>query len=319
MNYNHLKGWLLTAAVDLDLQCPGVAGHILRASDERRQVIAAVLSRIAPANYDHALGQSIQTDSHEELIHLAFGSVPHGYRRALGRVGVHIQPPRFYFYLWAIFSSSNRVEMARVVMRLKRVTWPRMRILRALPRDLRHPELVDAISDPQQARDLGLVVDILAKNGADRAEMSLVLNAVRTQEAISNFARRWSIKLTFPPHPVPASDFYIPVETGEQLQRSARRFRNCSRSHLARVLEGRSSFAELHIPQGAAVVHLIKNGDNWLLEDTYGPSNDKPADGVEEAAEKYLLKFGIGRSKPVIVDSPWAALRRLTGRFDFDF
>jgi hypothetical protein len=319
MSYHQLKGWLLTAAADLDSQCPGVAGHVLRSFDERRHVIAAVLSVTPREMYCLDLGRQIQTASHDELIELAFGMVPRGYRRALARAGLHIQPRRFYRYLWAIFSSDDRSEMARVAMSLKRVTWPRLKIMRALPADLRNPMLIDVISDPLQARDLGRVVSMLADHGADRDEMSQVLAGVRTQEHLSGFARRWSMKATFPAHPVPPSDFYTPINTGEELQTSARRFRNCSRSHVARILEGRSSFAEVRIEEGSAVVHLICEGRNWVLEDIYGPSNDRPANEVEDAAEKYLKQFGIGRSSPIVVDSPWASLRRLTGRFEFEF
>ena len=127
------------------------------------------------------------------------------------------------------------------------------------------------------------------------------------------------MRAAFPSHPVPPSDFYTPIATGEELQASARRFRNCSRTHIARVLEGRSSFAEVRIEEGSAVVHLISEGENWVLEDVYGPANDRPPNEVEDAAEKYLKQFGIGRSRTIVVDSPWASLRRLTGRFEFEY
>ena len=320
MQYHQLKGWLLHAVADLDTLSPGAAGHVIRASAERRHIISSLLS-VSPAQaFGADLGQFIQTAGHDQMIKVAFGAVPHGYRRVVARIGQHTQPRRFYPYLAKLLSSPGRIEMARVVRRLPRVTWPRLQILRSLPEDLRHPQLVDVIDNKGQARDLSAVVQLLAEHGACRREMAGALASLRSAEAIPGFALRWSLKIAFPRHPVPASAFYQPITTGEQLQASARRYRNCSRSHLVRIVENRSSFAEFrHDDLGTAVVHLVRDEDRWLLEDVYGPANERPSAALEQAVEAYLEMQGITRTRPVTFDTPFASLRRLTGRFDFDY
>ena len=52
--------------------------------------------------------------------------------RGLARCGAHTQPRRFYQYLSGLLSSQHRSDMAKVVRHLPRVTWPRLKILRAL-------------------------------------------------------------------------------------------------------------------------------------------------------------------------------------------
>ncbi|WP_295633207.1 hypothetical protein [Novosphingobium sp.] len=319
MHYNQLNGWLLRAVADLDMLAPGVAGHVIRASDERRHIIASLLSVSPIQAFGADLGQFVQSAGHDVLIEAAFGLVPFGYRRALARCGQHTQPRRFYPYLARLLSSPDRTEMARAVRLLPRVTWPRLQIIRILPEDLQHPSLVDIIDNAGQARDLTAVVKLLSEHGACRSEMAEALAATRTPEAISRFARRWSMKITFPPHPIPASDRYRPISTGVQLQDSARRFRNCARSHLVRILEQRSSFAEVRHDHGSAVVHLVKDGAFWVLDDVYGPANERPPLPVEKFAQEYLERFGITRMRPATIESPFASLRRLTGRLDFEF
>lgn len=319
MDYHQLKGWLLRAAADLDQLCPGVAGHLIRASLERRQIIASLLSVSPPQSFGPDLGEFVQRAGHNEVIEAAFGLVPSGYRRAMARCGQNTQPRRFYGYLARLLSSTDRTEMAQTVRRLPRVTWPRLKILRALPRDLQHPSLIDVMTNPTQARDLAAVVQLLSNHGACREEMARALASVRSTDTIASFARRWSMKIAFPPHPIPASDHYHPISSGEELQASARRFRNCSRSHLARILESKSTFAEFRLDVGSAVVHLIQEGGCWLLEDTYGPANERPSAAVEQAVEAYLESYGVARIRPVTFDTPFASLRRLTGRLDFEF
>ena len=319
MTYHNLKGWLLDATAQLDLHSPGFAGHVLRASDERRHVVAALLSVTPPDAFNLDLGRRLQCQTHDELITMAFGSNPPGYRRALGRAGEHIQPRRYYRYLWAIFSSTERRQMARVVKGLKRVTWPRLKVVRALPADVRHPNLIDAISDVREARDLGRAVQLLASNGASRAEMAEALTAVRSSQALSNFARRWATRVEFPPHPVPESECYHPIVSGDQLSRTARRFQNCAREHVVRVLEGRSAFAEFQHAGAAAVVHLVHDRAGWKLEDVYGMGNATPDAELEDSALHYLGRFGLGRISAVRVESQWASLRRLMGHLEYRY
>jgi hypothetical protein len=319
VQYHNLKGWLLRAVADLDAVAPGVAGHVIRSSDERRHVIAALLSVTPGTSFDEDFGRFILIASHDDLIHAAFNFVPVGYRGALARSGVHTQPRKFYRYLAGLLSSPRRSDMARVVRRLQRITWPRLKVMRALAADLRHPSFVDLVKDQQQARDVTSSVHLLAARGADRGEMRRALAAVKSPPAIAAFARRWALKTLLPEHPVPATTSYIPISTGDQLRSIAKRYRNCSRSHIVRVHEGRSAFAEVVSDRGNAVVHLVRGNAGWALDDVYSVDNEPAPREIETTVLRYLAQFGIKPVAPVQVESAWAPLRRILGAFEFEY
>lgn len=126
------------------------------------------------------------------------------------------------------------------------------------------------------------------------------------------------MKAQFPAHPVPATKGYIPICNGDQLRSSAGRFRNCSRSHLVRILESRAAFAEVVAENGCAVVHLVNGKNEWVLDDVYGVENEPPPPMIEAVAIKYLAQFGI---KPAVrrqIESDWAPLRRVLGQFEYE-
>ena len=185
-----LKDWLLSAVVELDLISPGVAGHVARASPERRQVIAALMSVTPNASFTKELGVAVQTARHDDLINVAFGTNPPGFRTALAKVGAHPQPRRFYQYLFRILTAQSRYDSAVVIRLLPRVTYPRLQVLRALPSDLRSPQLIESLTDEQQARDLAAIVALFTERGADRDQMCRSLAKVESPSAIRELPLR---------------------------------------------------------------------------------------------------------------------------------
>jgi hypothetical protein len=84
-----LTGWALDSVAELDRHAPGFAGSYLRASDERRQVIAAYLA-VAPIPFDDGHRARLSADflggaDHRAILRAGFGSVPVGLRGALAR------------------------------------------------------------------------------------------------------------------------------------------------------------------------------------------------------------------------------------------
>ena len=66
-----VAGWSLNVIVELDRFRPGTAGAFLRSSDERRQVVSALLSvRSEPGDSTeaHDLAKFITAGSHDELL-----------------------------------------------------------------------------------------------------------------------------------------------------------------------------------------------------------------------------------------------------------
>ncbi len=91
-NIKPIGGWSLDYIVALDLHRPGTAGDFLRASDERRQVIAALLStKPIPSDPLEAADLAAFTSKggHREMLTAACETLPAGLRGALARSGPH--------------------------------------------------------------------------------------------------------------------------------------------------------------------------------------------------------------------------------------
>lgn len=311
------NGWALDAALEIDRHYAGFAGHVLRASNERRHVIAAYLSlqqpvcTFAPAD----MGEFLSSAGHDDIIEAGFGARSPQLRAALARGGSQPYARRFYAYLHALLISPNRRGTQRVVASLVRVNPTRLKIVRALPDRLKHATLVELLQSVDQARDLTTLVRLLATAGADEIAMSQALRLIRKPEDLRRFARRWSLRVRFPDHPVAGSENYSPIRDGEQLDAMARNFRNCARTYTAALLEGRSAFAVVRIGEHRGVVHLTRHEQTWYVEDIYGPQNGEPDEKVVRTVTNYLSGSGIYRRYMSRSHSEWSCLRRIAGHF----
>lgn len=314
------SGWVLEASLALDNKCPGFCGHILRASHERRHVISAYLSMAKPArpfDCDRARGVFLMTAGHDEIIAAAFRDPSPRMRSALSRGGSQPYNRRYYPYLHALLTSKHRPATLRAIRSLERVNPTRLRIARALPSNLQHASLIEVLQSADQARDLAKLVQMIVTAGADEKAVTGALRLLRKGEDIRRFARRWSLRVRFPDHPVPPREGYLPIQDGISLDQMARSFANCSRSYTANLLEGRSAFAVVTVDDDSAVVHLVQHSGKWFLEDIYGPRNDDPAAAVVSWATEYLAAAGVSRRHVYRATGEWACLRRLAGQFAF--
>ena len=316
-----ISGWLLFKAVEIDTDYPGFAGHVLRCSSERRHVIAAYFSRSAPAlKFDTVAdtGLFLSHASHDEILRAAFTSVPVGYRKALGRGGAQPYPRRHYSYLHALMSSDRRPSMTRLIPQLVTVNPSRLRVARALPNDLRVASLVMAIKDPRLARDLGDLVNLLEQAGSDRQAMVRSIAGIKTFSELREWARRWAFRVRLPEHPVPSCEGYTPVRTGDELKKLALRHRNCARNYLANALERRSAFAVVNQGKSEAIVHLICEADEWVLDEIYGTENAEADVSLVQRAETHLARHGISRrGQRPRPERRWSALRSIAGHMDY--
>lgn len=317
------SGWLLDRAVEIDSHSPGIAGHLFRCSRERRHVIAAYLSREAPAHRFDTLaqvGDFLSRATHDEILNAAFEVVPSGFRGALGRGGDQPYVRRHYGYLHALMASTARPEMCRLLKRLTRINPTRLAIARAFPNDLRATGLVEIIRDVAVARDLARLINLMTESGGDRAAMIRALIDVSSVDEINDWARRWAFRLRLPEHPVPASAVYKPITHGEDLRKMARNYRNCARNYLTNTLEGRSAFAVAADNDHHAVVHLVHERGQWVLDDIYAAKNRTPDSDLTAKVVAHLEQHGVlPRQASAGPDRPWACLRRFAGHYDYDF
>lgn len=315
-------GWLLQQAVALDDEFPGLTVHLLRASSERRHVIAAYLSRQncfrhfgSPAE----LSRFLLTAGHDDILAAAFGAVPVGLRSALSRAGPTPHGRRYYGYLHALLVSKARPEMSHLLKTIACTGPKNLRIARALPAALRKGRVVAAIRDEASARSLTRSIDLMESAGADRRGMLEALGKATTFEDIRAWARRWAFKLNFPAHPVPKSPVYTPIESANDLKEMALHYRNCARSYLTDVLDARAAFATISTGKESAVAHLVWERGRWWLDDVYGRRNAAPSRALIARAHSHLADHGVlPRDTQPLPMRRWSCLRRFVGQFEFE-
>jgi len=286
--------WALALAVEIDRRDVGFCGEFLRASDERRQVIAAYLACRKPRR-SQSEGEFLSTSDHRSILAAAFGDVPVGMRGALRRSGPMIHDQQFYRLL---------------------------DIVRHLPESICRANVVLSIDTAEECRDVKTGFNLLVSRGVDPSALAAAIRKVRTHRELTNLWKRWVLKARLPRHPVPPSAEYRPIETGHELQNLARNYRNCARRYLPSLFdeEGGDAFAEITHGGHSAVIHLRRDGGDWQLEGIHGHRNRRPREGLRERISQYLEVHGVRlqpRARKGLTD--WATLERLMSRHRFGF
>ncbi|GAA0677852.1 hypothetical protein FHT00_003606 [Sphingomonas insulae] len=319
-----VQGWTLDIAVELDRHSMGFAGYFFRASDERRQVIAAYFAMRMPqvdvmessAMTEHA--QLLLKADHQHILIEAFGKVPVGLRPALARAGGQPHEPRFYRYLHDLLTNPPHQMLASALGQIGKIDLTRLRVLKRLPEDLAYGRLAVIMRDVDYVTSALSLIDLLVSANVDRDALTGALVKVESRSQLSAFWRRWALKTTFPSHPVPPSSFYAPIQDGHALKASALRFRNCSERYLAAVLEGKAAFAEFEHVDQHVVVHLLNRRGEWMFESAYGRQNRNVSAAVRSEVLEYLASHGVfERCDRQKAPGRWEALRDLTSRVGF--
>lgn len=309
-----LHGWFLDRCVHLDEQCPGFAAHVLKASTERRHVLATWLSTIRD---DNDIGDRLRwatSAGHDAILRDALGTVPSGYRATLSRSGREIQPPRYYRYLWLVLHRSDPSTI-RAVRQTAMLDHERLLLIRTIPQDLREPTAT--ILNNDVVRDLSAAIAQLERCGLSRVAMISAFPRGGSPRTIARFLLRWSHKLALPPHPVPAAPGYRPAECAADLRHWSSRHHNCLNSYVGRALEGRVAFAEVEVDGAFAIVELVHHTGGWVIEGVWGAGNRPPLKAVSDRAVAYLARHNIHRrDRRPHPDHPWSAYRRLTRRWE---
>ena len=318
-----LVGWALDTVVKLDGHWPGAAGAFLRASDERRQVVAALLSsKPIPADprTAGAFAEFVSRADHRAILCMAYGDVPIGLRGALGRAGHQPHEPRFYTYLHHVLLRPRHPRMMTVIAQLESIDMTRLRIASRLPEDLCTLGIVRVIDSLAMARDINALINLLIANGIDRAALVESLGRVSTGRQLRGLWQRWALKAVFPSHPLAECACYIPVRCGKELRQLARRYRNCAERYIVAALDGRTAFGEFVWGSKRAVIELKRRDKHWVLENVHGRDNGIVRSELRAAAISFLAEHGVAerpRDRPI--PGEWDVLTRLAGLRYFDF
>ena len=320
------SGWSLTAISELDLHAPGMAGHFLRASDERRQVMAAYLSTFPRRDRDairlpndpsvlRELARRLMAEDHRTLLARAFGDVPEGLRGALRRSGSQPHSPRFYRLLDHILRYQRRPEVGKVIQRLDKIDLTRLMIACILPDELLHPRLIATLRDRSEARDVVMSVDLLRKAAVNSEGFKFGLRSLREGGNVREYTAKWLLRCRYAPSPVPTSKRYAPITNGEMLSQKALEYRNCSRSYAADFLEGKAALGEFSTDEESVLVLLKQRHGEWFLDDVYSHRNREVNELARRQVVDHLRLQGIFEHQTApYKQTPFSSLRRLAAR-----
>lgn len=192
-------GWMLNLAVALDEHLPGFAAHYLRASNEKRQVIAAFCAKreLSRPNIADA-ADFLMRGRHRTILHAGFGDVPVGFRGALARAGAQPHDPRFYRTLHRLLAKPPHPRIVSTITGIQRLDFQRIRILVILPEDLCSPEIVRAIHDIETAKSAIKVTGLLVEHGVDRSELTRAVRSAKDGEHLARLWKRWAVRCRLP-------------------------------------------------------------------------------------------------------------------------
>jgi hypothetical protein len=312
--------WVLSRIVALDEVRPGLAGQYLRASDERRHVIAAYFASGTATSFSTRFEANLlASGNHDDILSAAYGSVPNGFRAALSRAGHRAQPGRFYIYLRALLASRQARDVLAVLAQQPTLDLTRLRVMRTLPISIRTPRMVAMHRDTTAARQTTNLFRLMVENGVDAMALAQAIRQVQTPGELARCWRRWVEKLNFPEPPIPARSDYRPILTGRDLKATALIFRNCMRRFLSDALDGRDAFAVFCAPEQEIVVHLRRRDGLWSLEGCHARGNRPVLIGARKAATDFARAHGImefERKRSSV--GKWEPLREMIARWEFD-
>lgn len=318
-----LNGWALDNIAELDRHAPGFAGAYLRASDERRQVIAAYLA-VAPIPFDDGHRARLSADflggaNHRAILNAGFGSVPTRLRGALARSGSQPLDRRYYERLFKLLMRPPHREIVRTINQLPMLDHDRLRIAQRLPAQVCCANVISVIKSIREARDVAALIDLLITNGADADALCAAIRSVESARALAGVWQRWSRRMTFGAHPVPASATYLPIIGANDLRRIGLRFNNCAERYIVGCLDGLDAFAEFKAGGKSLIVHLRRKQGEWMIEGMFGKHNACPPSALRAEAVEYLGQHGVGEKPPrETASGAWEVLNRLAHPLRFD-
>lgn len=311
-----LSGWMLDQIVRLDSLKAGFAGYMLRASAERRQVVAAFLAAVE-LDDDAAIeaAEFLTEGGHRAILHLAYNAVPAGFRSALRKSGTQPFDAEYYPRLFRMLTG-DRAHVINAILQSNRMSPERLTIIGNLPPDLCDSRIIDKLKDAAHSADLVLAVELLERRKLCR---TAIVDALRRSDKINETIKRWSLRMPFPPGPIPHCAGYTPIIDGAQLHAIALKYRNCVRGYLTATMSGDHAFGELRVGDQDVLISYDRTNGMWIAEGVYSRSNLTVHVEVSRAAFGFAGRHGVpDRQAGNRTDAAVEALRRMS-RFYADW
>lgn len=172
------------------------------------------------------VGEFLSRADHTAILSASHeGDVPTGLRRALRRVGPSAQDKRCYSLLSQLLAHPPHLSLVDCIFRLPSINRAKLLITRLLPDVLCRPNVVEAIKDVSGACDVTAAYHLLVARGVDAEALAQAICKVRSERELMNLWHRWLMKADCPDHPIPGSDAYEAITSGEELHRLSLRVR----------------------------------------------------------------------------------------------
>ena len=310
-----VSGWPLRVIYDLDTASPLFFGHVLTASELKRQSIFAAVAEMKNdlRKLAKILGAASGVQSRDpfvqsarslvllkpaQILHAIYKCVPDGLLGALKRVGPDaFSRPGLYRDLFQLFAQPGQHERADLIRQFPgMLTEERLEIALALDSALLHQRAFERVTDPDDAEQANAAVRLIRAtvSTATTAELRRSIAVLPQHIALRAWAASWLRKLDKPlVEPPMQSDTDLTVLGVSDLRAGSMRLRNCLRERVVHVASGRDCYV-VSTASPEVVAELRRTADGrWILFDMWGPGNERPDHHAADAMRRKLEAAGV--------------------------
>ena len=305
-----VSGWPLRTLCDLDTASPHFLGHVLTASELKRQCVFAAVAEMEhnARTLSGALGaasgvqcrnplaeaaQSLVLLKPAQVLRAIYKSVPDALLGTLKRVGPDpFNRPRLYRDLFHLFAQPEEHERADLIRNASgKLTEERLEVALALDPALLHQRAFEHVLDLHDAEQVNAAVRLIRAtvSSATTSELRHSVSVLPQGVELSAWSASWLRKLDRPlaAPPIPSNPDLIVLGVSD-LRAASMQLRNCLKERTLHVACGRDCYV-ISTASPGAVAELRRTSDGrWVLFDIWGPCNERPDQGVADEMRRKL-------------------------------
>lgn len=251
----------------------------LTASDYRRHVWCAWLSRKTEHQPNPSLSDFLRFTKSRDIIMDGFGSCPPGFLPILRKLGTSAEQADFYLSLFELFSKGGRAT--KLIQHGTNLDRDIVSNLLEVPDDEFSVQVLSHLIQKSVEHDRFSGAVWVAGMLKEAIGETTVINALRQSSNPLKALRQMLVTLEFPPAPFHFDGPLIPVASSHELRLLGHEFRNCLRDpdelvDIAFGIQAGRHFLYRWNGTEPGVVQLSKFGTSgWLIEDAKGLGNAK--------------------------------------------
>ena len=174
----------------------------------------------------------------------------------------------------------------------RRITRRQVSELARVPPAYRHPAVLARLRGSGDGARIGFAIALVERIRPDlsRAAVLRTLGQTPATVPIKAWTSRHFRSAGFPKPPWPGTERFRPLESWDEVQCVAQRFRNCARSHVWDVLSGRAYLYALRLEgRDVALVELSRVAEGqWVVTEAKAPRNEALSVAEESALRAEL-------------------------------